>query len=51
MLIDLLVYDGVDELDVFGPLAVLGRAAQTLDDCSVRLTTYERGRSANAAPW
>ena len=49
MLIDLLVFDGVDELDVFGPLAVLGRAAQTLDDCRVRLTTYEPRRDVRGS--
>jgi transcriptional regulator GlxA family with amidase domain len=37
--IDIIVYDGVDELDVIGPLEVLRRAAQAGADLTVRLVT------------
>jgi transcriptional regulator GlxA family with amidase domain len=41
MLIDLVVYDGVDELDVVGPLEVLRRAGQAGADFEVRLVVRE----------
>jgi transcriptional regulator GlxA family with amidase domain len=37
--IDIVVYEGVDELDVIGPLEVLRRAAQAGADVTVRLVT------------
>jgi transcriptional regulator GlxA family with amidase domain len=41
MLIDLVVYDGVDELDVVGPLEVLRRADEAGAGFDVRLVTRE----------
>jgi transcriptional regulator GlxA family with amidase domain len=37
--IDIIVYEGVDELDVVGPLEVLHRAAQSGADLTVQLVT------------
>jgi transcriptional regulator GlxA family with amidase domain len=39
MQVDIIVYDGVDELDVIGPLEVLRRAAQAGADITVQLVT------------
>jgi transcriptional regulator GlxA family with amidase domain len=40
MLVDIVVFDGVDELDALGPLEILRRAEQQSDDFSVRLVTH-----------
>jgi putative intracellular protease/amidase len=40
MLVDIVVFDGVDELDALGPLEILRRAEQVADDFSVRLVTH-----------
>ncbi len=40
MLVDIVVFDGVDELDALGPLEVLRRAGQVSDDFSTRLVTH-----------
>ena len=42
MLVDIVVYDGLDELDALGPLEVLRSAGQAGVDLSVRLVTRER---------
>ncbi len=42
MLIDIVVYDGLDELDALGPLEVLRGAGQAGADLTVRLATRER---------
>jgi transcriptional regulator GlxA family with amidase domain len=40
MLVDIVVFDGVDELDALGPLEILRRAGQASDDVAVRLVTH-----------
>ncbi len=42
MRFDIVVYDGLDELDAFGPLEVLRRAAAAGADLTVRLVTRQR---------
>ena len=39
MLIDLIIYDGLDELDVVGPMEVLRSAGQAGADLTVRLAS------------
>ena len=36
---DIVVYDGLDELDALGPFEVLRKAEQLTDDFTVRLVT------------
>ncbi len=43
MLVDIVAYDGVDELDVVGPLAVLRRARATDRRLEVRLVSTHHG--------
>jgi transcriptional regulator GlxA family with amidase domain len=40
MLVDIVVFDGVDELDALGPFEILRRAGQASDDVVVRLVTH-----------
>src|SRR3954470_24502624 len=40
MLIDILVYDGLDDLDAIGPMEVLRSAAAAGADVTVRLVTH-----------
>jgi transcriptional regulator GlxA family with amidase domain len=49
MLIDLVVYDGVDELDVVGPLEVLRRAGQIGAGFEVRLVVREPAKKVTGA--
>ena len=42
VLVDIVVYDGLDELDALGPLEVLRSAGQAGADLTVRLVTRER---------
>jgi transcriptional regulator GlxA family with amidase domain len=49
MLIDLVVYDGVDELDVVGPLEVLRRAGQAGADFEVRLVVRAPAKKVTGA--
>ena len=48
MLIDIVVYDGLDEMDALGPLEVL-RSASRSADISVRLVTREAQRVVTGA--
>ncbi len=47
--IDIVVYDGVDELDVVGPLEVLRRAAQSGGELTVRMVTRSAVRQVTGA--
>jgi transcriptional regulator GlxA family with amidase domain len=49
MLVDIVVFDGVDELDALGPLEILRRAEQQTDDFSVRLVTHTGADSVRGA--
>ncbi len=49
MLVDMVVFDGVDELDALGPLEILRRAAQVTNDVNVRLVTHAGGDSIRGA--
>ena len=49
MLVDIVVFDGVDELDALGPLEILRRAEQVADDFSVRLVTNNGSPSVRGA--
>jgi len=49
MLVDIVVFDGVDELDALGPLEILRRAQQATDDFSVRLVTHSGNDSVRGA--
>jgi transcriptional regulator GlxA family with amidase domain len=47
--VDIVVYDGVDELDALGPLEVLRSAARLGADLEVRLATRERRAAVTGA--
>jgi len=49
MLADIVVFDGLDELDALGPYEILRRAGQLSIDFSVRLVTHTGQRSVCAA--
>ena len=49
MLIDIVVFDGVDELDALGPLEILRRAGQATDGLNVRLVTRSDSGSVRGA--
>ncbi|HWI21520.1 MAG TPA: DJ-1/PfpI family protein [Baekduia sp.] len=49
MLIDIVVYDGLDELDALGPLEVLRNAAYYGADITVRLVTREAQATVEGA--
>jgi transcriptional regulator GlxA family with amidase domain len=49
MLVDIVVFDGVDELDALGPFEILRRAGQVADDFSVRLVTHNGSPSVRGA--
>jgi transcriptional regulator GlxA family with amidase domain len=49
MLIDIIVYDGIDELDALGPLEVLRSAAAAGADVGVRLVTREPAEHVRGA--
>lgn len=49
MLADIVVFDGLDELDALGPYEILRRAGQLSIDFSVRLVTYTGQNTVCAA--
>jgi len=49
MLVDIVVFDGVDELDALGPLEILRRAEQGTDDFSARLVTHTGSNTVRGA--
>jgi transcriptional regulator GlxA family with amidase domain len=49
MLTDIVVFDGVDELDALGPLEILRKAEQFTDDFSVRLVVASGQESVRGA--
>jgi len=49
MLADIVVFDGLDELDALGPYEILRRADNSGIDFSVRLVTHTGQRSVCAA--
>ena len=49
MLADIVVFDGLDELDALGPYEILRRAGQLSIDFSVRLVTYSGQSTVCAA--
>jgi transcriptional regulator GlxA family with amidase domain len=49
MLVDIVVFDGVDELDALGPLEILRRAQQVTDNFSVRLVNHRGSDSVQGS--
>ncbi|MGB8195949.1 MAG: DJ-1/PfpI family protein [Acidimicrobiales bacterium] len=49
MLADIVVFDGLDDLDALGPFEILRRAGQLSIDFSVRLVTYTGQHTVTAA--
>jgi putative intracellular protease/amidase len=49
MLADIVVFDGLDELDALGPFEILRRAGQLSIDFSVRLVTHSGQQTVTAA--
>jgi transcriptional regulator GlxA family with amidase domain len=49
MLVDIVVFDGVDELDALGPLEILRRAGQATEGLSARLVSHTGNESVRGA--